>query len=339
MRIRTRSTSRALGAALTCSALVAMTACGGGGGDAFDDPDAGVDPTTSEDPGEEETSASGGASGEITVGGANFTEMLVMQEMYAALLEDAGFTVDIISVENREAYAASLESGEIDVVPEYAATMAEFLNIAANGDAAEPVASSDVDETVAALTELAEPLGLAVLEPAEATDQNAFAVTEEFATTNDLVTLSDLGALGEPIVLAATPECPERPFCEPGLEEVYGIDVAEVLPLGFGSLETKASVESGESQLGLVGTTDGTLEQFGLVVLEDDQGLQNAENLVPMVNAETLAEHPEIADVLNQLNSVLTTDVLAGLNLQVDAERMQASVVAQEFLESEGLIG
>lgn len=339
MRTRTLST-RAIGAALTASALLAMTACGGG--DAFDDPDEGTDPVAPDETTEEnseEPTEGGSASGDVTVGGANFTEMLIMQEMYAALLEDAGFTVDIISVENREAYAASLETGEIDVVPEYAATMAEFLNIATNGDAAEPVASSDVDETVTALTELAEPLGLTVLEPAEASSQNAFVVTEAYAEENDLATLSDLGALGEPIVLAATAECPERPFCEPGLEEVYGLDITEVLPLGFGSLETKDSVQSGESQLGLVGTTDGSLEQFGLVLLEDDMGLQNADNLVPVVNAETLAEHPEIADALNELSSVLTTEVLAELNLQVDAERMQASVVAQEFLEAEGLIG
>jgi len=323
---------RGLTALVGAASLVLLAGCGDG--DALDPAEPDTD--TSVDSGGD---SAGAASGEITVGGANFTEMTIMEEIYAALLTDAGFTVEIIQVENREQYATSLESGEIDVIPEYAATMAEFLNIDANGDTAEPVASSDVDATVAALTELAEPLGLTVLEPAEASSQNAFAVASTYAEENGLTTLSDLGALGEPIVLAATAECPERPFCEPGLEETYGLDITEVLPLGYGSLETKESVQSGESQLGLVGTTDATLEQFELVLLEDDQSLQSAENLVPMVNADTLAEHPEIEEVLNGLSSVLTTEVLIELNLKVDAERQQASDVAAEFLTAEGLIG
>lgn len=331
MRARLRST-RALGVGISIVTLAALTACGS------DDPLSPIDDEPTNVAPSVTDGDTGGASGEITVGGANFTEMLIMQEVYAALLEDAGFTVEIISVDNREQYAASLESGEIDVIPEYAATMAEFLNIEANGDTAEPVASSDVDDTVAALTELAEPLGLAVLEPAEASSQNAFVVSAAFAEENSLSTLSDLATLGQPLVLAATAECPERPFCEPGLEETYGLDITEVLPLGYGSLETKQSVQSGESQLGLTGTTDGTLDQFELVLLEDDLGLQNAENLVPMVNAETLAAHPEIEEILNSLSSVLTTEKLVELNLKVDAERQQASDVALEFLTDAGLL-
>lgn len=332
MRVDLRP-ARALGVAISLTALAALAACGGD--DAFEE----TDTDTSDVVPSDDASEGGTASGDITVGGANFTEMLIMQNVYAALLEDAGFTVEIISVENREAYEASLESGEIDVIPEYAATMAEFLNIAANGDTAEPVASSDVEETVTALSELAEPLGLAVLEPAEAASQNAFVVSSSFAEENGLETLSDLAALGEPITLAATPECPERPFCGIGLEDLYGIDIAEVLPLGFGSLDTKTSVQNGESQLGLTGTTDATLDQFDLVLLEDDKGLQNADNLVPMVNAATLEEHPEIADVLNELSSVLTTEALADLNLRVDVDREQAADVAADFLETQGLIG
>jgi len=328
-----RST-RALGVAVSLSALAALSACGGD--DAFTEPTTDATEPESE-PGT--TSDVAAATGEITVGGANFTEMLVMQNVYAALLEDAGFTVDIISVDNRETYAASLESGDIDVIPEYAATMAEFLNIEANGEAAEPVASSDVDETVTALTELAEPLGLTVLEPAEASSQNAFMVSSSFAEENALTTLSDLGALGQPIVLAATAECPERPFCELGLEETYGIDITEVIPLGYGTLETKTSVQNDESQLGLTGTTDGSLDQFGLVLLEDDLGLQNADNLVPMVNADSLAEFPAIGEVLDGLSSVLTTEALAAMILSVDTDRELPDDVAMEFLTSEGLIG
>jgi osmoprotectant transport system substrate-binding protein len=281
------------------------------------------------------------AGGELTVGGATFTEMAIMQEMYRALLEDAGYTVTIQAVENREIYEPALESGEIDIVPEYAATMAEFLNAKINGPDApseSPVATTDAAETVENMRALADEVGLAVLEPAEAASQNGFAVSQEFAEANGgLRTLSDLAALGESLVLAAVEECPDRPFCQPGLEETYGLQFSEVLPLGFSSPQTKEAVAAGDAQLGLVGTTDGTLGDYGLTLLEDDQNLQLADNLVPVVNAETAGDET-IANVLNQLAAVLTTEDLAELNAAVDAERQLPEDVARQYLEDNGLL-
>ena len=331
--MRPSLTSLRLLAGATGLAL-ALTACGGDGGDAF-----------SEGEGSGGGSGGGGGGGDaassepITVGGATFTESAIMIEMYRAVLEDGGYTVEVKPVENRELYAPELESGSIDVVPEYAATFTEYLNLAKNGPDAEPLATGDVDATVQALRPLAEEKGLAVLEPAEAANQNAFFVTEQFATDNDLTTLSDLGALGQPIVLAGTQECPERPKCELGLEQVYGIDVTEDLPLGFGSVQNKQAVVEGDAQLGLSGTTDGTLEALGLVVLEDDKQLQNADNLVPVVNAEGPAGTDEVAELLDALSQTLTTEDLAELNRRVDQDREQAATVAEDYLTEQGLIG
>jgi osmoprotectant transport system substrate-binding protein len=308
----------------TATALVLALAACGGGGDAFDD--------------EGGATGGGGSGGTVVVGGANFTEMLILEEMYAALLADAGYDVEIRSVDSREVYAPALQDGQIDVVPEYAATLAEYLNREANGPQAEPVASNDVDATVEALRTLADDAGLVVLDPAPAVSQNAFAVRSDFAAQNSLATLTDLGELGQPVVLAATEECPDRPFCQPGLEQTYGITVSELLPLGFGTLQVKQAVANGDADLGLVGSTDGTLEQFGLVVLEDDRGLQNADNLIPVLNAES-AEDDGIADALAPLAEVLTTEDLATLNAQVDEERQEAADVATAYLEEKGLLG
>jgi osmoprotectant transport system substrate-binding protein len=215
--------------------------------------------------------------------------------------------------------------------------MTEYLNHAKNGPDAPTIATSDAAETVNLAKPLAQDYGLVVLNPAQAIDANAFAVTKKFADENSLKTLSDLAALHKPIVLAATEECPKRPFCQPGLEQTYGLNITKVEPLGFGSTQTKQAVKEGTAQLGLVGTTDGTLDQFGLVVLEDDKHLQLADNLVPFVNAKS-AEDPAIANALNQLSTVLTTDDLAQLNLQVDGERMEPADVAQAYLKGKGLI-
>jgi osmoprotectant transport system substrate-binding protein len=280
--------------------------------------------------------AEGGGS--VVIGSAGFTEIQLLAEMYALLLTEAGYDTEIRVVENREIYEPALETGDIDVVPDYAATMAEFLNREANGPDAPLVATNDAAETVEAMRTLAEPLGLAVLEPAEAVDQNAFVVSEEFATANSLTTLSDLGASGVAVVLAATEECPTRPFCQLGLEETYGINITSVEPLGFGSVQTKEAVSGGQAQLGLVGSTDGTLEDFGLVLLEDDKGLQLADNLVPVVGVD-YADDTALADALNALAPVLTTDDLATLNTRVDADREVAADVAQSYLEEKGLLG
>ena len=281
-------------------------------------------------------SSSEGGDETIVVGGANFTEMQIMQAMYVELLEDAGFTTETVTADNRELYFPELGSGEIDVVPEYAATLAEFLNIGANGEGADLISTSDAAATVEAARPLAEKQGVTLLEPAEAADQNGFAVTAAFAEENGLATLTDLGALGRPIVLAATEECPTRPFCEPGLEETYGLDVTSVLPTGFGGPATLQAVQSGEAQLGLVATTDGTLDQFDLVLLEDDLNLQLADNLVPAVNTDSATD--ELTTALNSLAEVLTTEDLVELNRQVDAERLQAPDVARDYLVEKGLV-
>ena len=305
---------------------LALTACGddGGGGDAFSNDSGGKDKT---------------ASGEkITVGGATFTESAIMIEMYKDLLEDGGYAVDVKPVENRELYAPELEKGTIDVVPEYAATFTEYLNLDENGPDAKPLATGDVEATINALRPLAEKKGLKVLEPADAANQNAFFVTKDFAKTNNLKTLSDLGASGKPVVLAGTQECPERPKCELGLKQTYKINVTQDLPLGFGSVQNKQAVVDGKAQLGLSGTTDGTLDAQGLVVLDDDKKLQNADNLVPVVNAKGPGGTDAVAKILNSLSDVLSTDDLAELNRRVDEDREQAADVAKDYLTKQELL-
>jgi osmoprotectant transport system substrate-binding protein len=102
-----------------------------------------------------------------------------------------------------------------------------------------PVASSDAGATVAALTRLAGPRGLKVLPVGPAIDQNAFAVNKDFAARHKLKTLSDLGASKLKIKLAAGDECPDRPFCEPGLKSTYGIDITGIDPKGVGTPQSK----------------------------------------------------------------------------------------------------
>ncbi|MEV1019720.1 ABC transporter substrate-binding protein [Streptomyces sp. NPDC050264] len=284
------------------------------------------------------SSAGGAEKGKVVVGAASFTEAKVLGELYRQILDDAGYDASVKTVENREIYEPQLAKGAIDVVPEYAATLAEFLNLKKNGADAKTVASSDVDATVAALRKLAEPQGLKVLDAGEAVDQNAFAVSESFAKKHSLKTLSDLGKSGEKVKIAAGDECEERPFCAPGLKKTYGIDVTGIDPKGVGTTQSKQAVKNGTDQLVLTTTTDATLKNFGLVLLEDDKKLQNADNIIPVVNAKDAGDKG-ISDTLGKLTKTLTTDDLVELNRKVDAERQKEADVAKDYLQSKGLIG
>ncbi|MEU2428379.1 ABC transporter substrate-binding protein [Streptomyces sp. NPDC007861] len=284
-----------------------------------------------------EVTGSPGDSRHLTIGSAGFTESELLAQMYSLLLAHAGYDTRIITVTNREIYEPALESGQIDVVPEYAATFADWLNAKANGPDAPTVGSPDLAATVTALRALATPRGLTVLPPGKAVDQNAFAVTREYADRHHLKTLSDLGRSKLPVRLAAGDECVQRPYCAPGLKKTYGIDITAIDPKGIGTTPAKQAVQSGQDQMVVTTTTDATLDDFGLVLLTDDRHLQNADHVVPVVN-RSRAGSPAVTGVLDRLNSVLTTADLAGLNKEVDSWRRLPEDVAREYLESKGLL-
>jgi osmoprotectant transport system substrate-binding protein len=200
-----------------------------------------------------------GGSGKVVVGGANFNESQILANIYALVLKAAGFDASVKPVTNREVYEPALERGEITAFAEYAGTLTEFLNKKANGPNATALASGDLNATVTALRGLAEKKGLKVLEPAQAADQNAFAVTKTFATDNNLKSLSDLKNYKGDLVLGGPAECPKRPFCQPGLEKTYGLHFSGFQSLDPGGPLTKAALKQGKIQLGLVFSTDSSL--------------------------------------------------------------------------------
>ncbi|RRQ80781.1 ABC transporter substrate-binding protein [Streptomyces griseofuscus] len=278
-----------------------------------------------------------GDSHHLTIGSAGFTESDLLAQMYAQLLNRAGYKTSILTVSNRELYEPALETGQIDVVPEFAATFADWLNAKVHGTDAKPVGSPDLDTTMDALRALAAPRGLTVLPPGRAVDQNAFAVSADYAREHRLKTLSDLGASGLKVRLAAGDECVQRPYCAPGLRQDYGIDVTGVDPKGVGTTPAKRAVQQGRDQMVLTTTTDATLDQFGLVLLADDRHLQNADYVVPVVN-RARAGGAGVTKALGRLNDVLTTSDLADLNEQVDNWRRLPADVARAYLRDKGLL-
>ncbi len=283
--------------------------------------------------------SSGGGSGDkgsVTIAAFNFNESAILANMYAEVLKKAGYKVTVKSLTTREVVEPALEKGDIDVVPEYLSTLTEFLNGKKNGPNPTPLASSDVDKTVSALKSLLEPKGVKVLTPSPATDQNAFAVTAKFATDNNLTTLSDLASYKGKLVLGGPSECPRRPFCQLGLERTYGLKFTGFQSLDTGGPLTKTAIKNGKVQIGLVFSSDGGIEALGLKVLEDDKGLQNADNVVPVVRSGKAKA--DLTAALDKVSAALTTDELVALNKKADIDRQNPKQVAMDFLKEKGLI-
>lgn len=202
-----------------------------------------------------------GTGGRVIIGVANFSENQTLGELYRIVLTAAGYSPTVQQIGNREVYEPALERGELHVVPEYAGTLTEFLNKKVNGADATPLASGDLDTTVTALKSLGEQNGLTFGAPSPAADQNAFAVTKAFAVKYGLTTLSDFAAKcsGKDTVLGGPPECPQRPFCQPGLEQTYGITFGSFSQLDPGGPLTKTALKEGKISVGLVFSSDGAL--------------------------------------------------------------------------------
>lgn len=200
-----------------------------------------------------------GGSGPITVGGASFTESQILANVYADVLNAAGYQATVQTVGQREAYFPALQRGEFQVFPEYVGTLAEYID----GNPDEAVVSGDLDASVATLRTLGEGAGITFGEPAEAADENAFAITTTLQDQlGGITTLSELAEACSDgsLVLGGTPECPTRPFCQPGLEEVYGFTFAAVEDFDLGA-PTNNALKQGVISLALALSTDPIFAQ------------------------------------------------------------------------------
>jgi osmoprotectant transport system substrate-binding protein len=202
-----------------------------------------------------------GPGGDLTVGAANFSENATLGELYNIALTAAGYKVKVQQIGNRELYEPALEKGDIDVVPEYAATLATFLSGKVDGKSAKDPSSPQLDTTMTNLTALGEKVGLVFGKPSTAQDQNAFATTEAFSTKYGVKTLSDLAAKcsGAATVLGGPPECPQRPKCQQGLVETYKFEAGKFSSLDAGGPLTKTGLKQGTISVGLVFSSDGAL--------------------------------------------------------------------------------
>jgi len=287
---------------LICAALIAVACAGGsGGGDV------------------------------IRVGSKDFTEQLVLGEVYALVLEDAGFQVERkLNLGGTPVAQAALESGEIDLYPEYTGTgLLTVLKEPVNSD------PDEVYETVS--NQYEERFGLVWLNPSPMNNTQALAMTQEKSRELGITTISEFAEQAENLVLIGPPEFEVREDGLPGLKSVYGDFQLKSYKAVDPGLRYRGLID-GEADVAVAFGTDGEISAFDLVLLEDDQNLFPPYQVAPVVRQETLDANPALNDVLNALSPLITDEVMRRLNYQVSGEGQEPAEVAQAFLTEAGLL-
>jgi osmoprotectant transport system substrate-binding protein len=300
-------------AAALVPALLALGACGDSSGG---------DPLSGGGSGEEAD------AGTIVVGSANFTENVLLAEMYAGMLESRGVEVEKrLNIGAREAYIQALQNGEINLLPEYSGALLEYYKKSPESTDPEGVFGELESEL---------PEDLALLEPAEAEDKSVLAVTEETAQEYDLATIEDLVPVAGELVLGGAPEFETRRAGVVGLEEVYGLEFEKFTSLDPGGPLTRSALDAGDIDVANLFSTDPAIATEGYVVLEDTENLFLAQQIVPVLQDSAVT--PEVEEALDELSAVLTTENLTQALADVTVDKREPADVAQQFLEDNGLV-
>ncbi len=269
----------------------------------------------------------------VKVGSKDFTEEFILGEMYALLLEDAGFKVERkFNLGGTPVAHEALVRGDIDLYPEYTST--GLLTVLKQSPIADAQA---VLEAVRA--GYREQFKLEWLEPSAFNNTQALATTKEVSARYGITTYSDLAAKAGELRLGGPAEFAEREDGIKGLQRAYGgFEFKEFRQLGTGSLRYEA-LRTGQADVVVAFGTDGQISGLGLVLLRDDKNFYPVYQAAPVVRADVLEKNPKIVEALNKLAPLLTDEVMAGLNWQVDGpEKREFAAVARAFLQEKGLI-
>ncbi|SFQ41855.1 osmoprotectant transport system substrate-binding protein [Desemzia incerta] len=263
----------------------------------------------------------------IKIGSKDFTESLVVSEIYALALEDQGLNVERVPNIASSVIPQSIEKGEVDLYPEYTGT--SLLTIF------KLPLETDPDAVAQTIREKYEEDGvLTTLDYAEANDSAGIAIKTSVSEEYGIKTLSDLQENADQIRFASQGEFDQREDGLPGLEKVYGEFNFKSSTVYDNSLKYQV-LKSDEADATPAYTTEGQLsdtEEF--TILEDDKNFWPPYNLVPVVRQDVLENHPEVETIINDINKNLDTQTVIDLNAKVDIDGEDYQKVAKDYFES-----
>ncbi|MBA2521458.1 MAG: quaternary ammonium transporter [Chloroflexia bacterium] len=279
----------------------------------------------------------------VAIGSKNFTEQLILGEMYAQRLEALGLPVSTsLNLGGTAVAHEALVAGEISLYPEYTGTaLTVILEIPIASVQATPEAgAATIDEQVYQLVAdgYLDQFDLVWLDETPFNNTQALAVKRAFAEEQGISTISELAAIAGDLTIVAPSDFVERPDGLLGLQEFYGMEFGEVLSVEPGI--RYQALQEDQAEVVLAFGTDGQVAGFDLVLLEDDLSLWPPYHVAPVVRQDVLDAYPELADALNEIAPLLTDEVMAELNWRVDGDAGEEPAdVARSFLEENGLLG
>ncbi|MCB0063835.1 MAG: SH3 domain-containing protein [Caldilineaceae bacterium] len=253
----------------------------------------------------------------IRVGSKEFTEQLILGKLLVLLLRDAGYEVeDLTGFGGTPQIRAAVEAGELDIYPEYTGTATSVHH-------GIPVTAlpTTAQRAFALARSLDAPAGLIWLDPLPFNNTYTLLVRQELFDSG-IETLGDLAAYmnanDAPFTLCVESEFYVRPDGLPGLQELYGFAFREENIAVMETAATYAELRDGACDVAEGFATDGRINAWGLVGLEDTLAFFPFYNPAPVVRKEVLDLHPEISALINHLSALITNDVMIELNARVD---------------------
>lgn len=267
----------------------------------------------------------------ITLGAQDFPESVVLSELYSQAFQAAGYQSRVQELGGyRDLLYGAFESGDVNFALEYAASMYNYL---AKPDSP---AGTDIDANISGVTPLLKAKNIAIADPSEAVDTNAFVMTKAKSDELGITTLSQLAEKGASLKLGGPSDCETNAFCIPGLQRVYGLDMSKnLVALDTGVADALAG---NQFDVGVLFSTDPPVTDDKFVVLKDDKGMLAADNIVPvMTQALVDAYGDDFVSLVNKVSAALTTENVAEMNKAYIVDREDAPAIAKRFLQDHDL--
>jgi osmoprotectant transport system substrate-binding protein len=267
------------------------------------------------------------SKGSLTIGSKNLPGAQVLGQVYGQALQKAGYDVSYKeNLGSTEVVFAALQSGDLDLYPEYLNTVVQFLG---------GTGGSDVNQVKSELDSLLQGKGIVSTAPAPAVDVNGFYVLKKTADKYKLKTMSDLAKVANKLTFGGPPECQDRPLClGDKSQQLYGLQFKEVKKLDVGGPVTVKALQDGDIQVGELFTGSSVIPK-GAVLLKDDKGLQGADN--PLVLVREDKNTSDLDKAIDRVSAKITTKQYRKMTLAVQDKKQDPADVAKQFLKDNKL--
>jgi osmoprotectant transport system substrate-binding protein len=267
----------------------------------------------------------GGSNGDIIIGASDVGESLLLAQIYAGALKNAGATNVTVRppVGSREVVVKALQDKSLSVVPDYSGNLLRYFD---------KDTTATTPQDVYAQLRRKIPSGFEVLDQAPAEDKDLLVVGPQLAASG-VKTFSDLGRRCRELVFGGPGQWSSR--WKDKIKSLYGCEFKEIRTTDTGGPVTVAALKSGEVQVADLFSTSSTIAANGFVPLADDKNMFPAQNIVPLVARGTLS--PAEVTALNRVSAALTTEQLTQLNVEFTEEKRNPLDIAEDFLARNNL--